>query len=152
MLLLYTHSTDEFDDVFKFELASVPTSLFHDNGDPGYPRNKSILMNKMKIEVSSRGVHPDFFLIDGGGLLHKVYWPTGGLVSNLVDGNERYVRKMLVSSHVYIVFDRYKEESIKSGTRSARIGSFQRSHILAVTRDLPPKYICLSSIKKGKSD
>lgn len=108
-------------------------------------------MNKMKIEVSSRGVHPDSILIDGAGLLHKVHWPTDGLVSDLVDGIERYVRKMLVSSHVYIVFDRYKKESIKSGTRSARIGSFQRFHILAVTRDFPPKEICLSSIKTKES-
>ena len=95
-------------------------------------------MNKMKIEVSSRGVQPDSILIDGTGLLHKIHWQTDGLVSDLVDGIERYVRKMLVSSHVYIVFDRYKKESIKSGTRSARIGLFQRFHILAVTKDFPP--------------
>ena len=105
----------------------------------------------MKIEVSSRSIYPDSILIDGTGLLHKIHWQTDGLVSDLVDGIERYVRKMLVSSHVYIVFDRYKKESIKSGTRSARIGSFQRFHILAVTRDFPPKEICLSSIKTKES-
>ena len=37
--------------------------------------------------------------------------------------------------------------SLKSGTRSARIGSFTRSYHLTVTRDLPPKEICLTSIK-----
>ena len=77
----------------EFELASVPTSLSHDNGDPRFPKNKSILMNKMKIEVSSRGVHPESILIDltllyvdlipegeidEAGLLHKIHWPKGG--------------------------------------------------------------------------
>ena len=101
----------------------------------------------MKIEVSSRGVNPASILIDGGGLLYKVHWPTGGAVSDLVDGIERYIRKMLTSSDVYIIFDRYKDGSIKSGTRDARIGSFQRFYQLTLTRDLPPKEICLSSIK-----
>ena len=66
-------------------------------------------MNKMKIEVSSRGVNPASILIDGGGLLHKVHWPTGGAVRDLVDGIERYIRKMLTSSDVYIIFYRYKQ-------------------------------------------
>ena len=66
LLLLGTQQI-EFDAFFKFELVSVPTSLFQDNGDPHYPQNKSILMNKMKIEVSLRGVHPDSILVDGEG-------------------------------------------------------------------------------------
>ena len=40
VLLLLGTQQIQFDDVFKFELASVPTSSFHDNGDPRYPRNK----------------------------------------------------------------------------------------------------------------
>ena len=62
-------------------------------------------------------------------------------------GFERFIKKMLISFHVYMVFDRYKEDSIKSRTRSARIGSFTRSYHLTLTKDLPPKEICLTSIK-----
>ena len=80
-------------------------------------------------------------------MLHKVHWPTGGTVCDLIDGIEKFIRKMLISSHVYILFDRYKEDSIKSRTRSARIGSFTRSYHLTLTKDLPPKEICLTSIK-----
>ena len=71
-------------------------------------------MNKMKVEQSSQGVYPTSILIDGGGLLHKVHWPTGGAVKDLIDGIERYIRKLIPCSDVYIIFDRYKVDSIKN--------------------------------------
>jgi hypothetical protein len=67
----------------------------------------------------------------------KVHWPTGGAVKDLIDGIERYIRKLIPCSDVYIIFDRYKVDSIKSGTRIARIGLFQRTHQLTLQRELP---------------
>ena len=110
-------------------------------------------MNKMKIEVSSRGVHPDSILIDGAGILHKVHWTTDGLVSDLVDGIERYVRKMLVSSHVYIVFDRYKKESNKVKNKECQnwfISTF--SHLSCNKRLSPKGDMLIINQNKGKSD
>ena len=65
-------------------------------------------MNKMKVEESSRGVYPTSILIDRGGLLNKVHRPTGGAIKDLIDGIERYIRKLIPCSDVYIICDRYK--------------------------------------------
>ena len=45
----------------------------------------------------------------------------------------------------YLIFDRYKTGGIKSDTRTARVGAFQRSHHLSLERELPPKDMILSS-------
>ena len=90
-------------------------------------------MNKMIVEQSSQGVYPTSILIDGGGLLHKLHWLTGGAVKDLIDGIERYIRKLIPCSDVYIIFDRYKVNSIKS---DARIGTFQRTHQLTLQRNM----------------
>ena len=102
-------------------------------------------MNKLKEEQSKRGLKYDAFIIDGGGLLYKVYWPTKGTVKDLVDGVENYLRKLSTDGDVIIVFDRYKENSIKSDTRNSRMGSFKKCHQLTIGRELPPRETCFSS-------
>ena len=102
-------------------------------------------MKKLKSEQSSRGIRFDAIVIDGGGLLYKIYWPAYGTVSDLVDGLEKYIRKLNAEADVFIVFDRYRGKCIKSDTRQARIGSFRRCHQLALDRELPPRDMCLSS-------
>ena len=68
-----------------------------------------------------------------------------GTVSDLVDGLEKYIRKLNAEADVFIVFDRYRGKCIKSGTRQARIGSFRRCHQLALDRELTPRDMCFSS-------
>ena len=48
-------------------------------------------MTTMKV---AWGVYATSILIDGGGLLHNVHWPTGGAVKDLIDGIGRYIRKL----------------------------------------------------------
>ena len=138
VLLLLGPNQIDFKDVFNFELAAVPRSLFYETGNARYAKNKSVLMNKLKVEESLRGIQFDSVIIDGGGLMHKVYWPTDGMVKYLVDGVEKYIKMFIFDSDVFLIFDRYKADSIKSDTRSARIGSFQRSYQLSLDRELPP--------------
>ena len=145
VLLLLGSNQIDFKDVFNFELAAVPRSLFYETGNARYAKNKSVLMNKLKVEESSRGIQFDSVIIDGGGLMHEVYWPTDGMVKYLVDGVEKYIKMFIFDSDVFLIFDRYKADSIKSDTRSARIGSFQRSYQLSLDRELPPMCLCLSS-------
>ena len=38
----------ELDQVFSYELAPVPTSLFREPGDARFPKNKSVVMNMLK--------------------------------------------------------------------------------------------------------
>ena len=44
------------------------------------------LMNKLKVEKSSRCIKPDATVIESGGMLHNIHWPSNGIVSDLVDG------------------------------------------------------------------
>ena len=123
LLLLGTNQID-FEDLFDFELAAVPTSLFEESGVARYPKNKSVLLNKLKVEESSHCIKPDATVIDGGGMLHKVHWPPNSIIKDLVDGIHHYVRMLMLNTDVYLIFDHYKTGSIKSDTRTARVGAF----------------------------
>ena len=144
LLLLGTNQTD-FEDLFDFELAVVPTSLFEESGVARYPKNKSLLLNKLKFEESSRCIKADATVIDGGGMLHKVHWSPNDIVKDLVDEIDRYVRMLMLITDVYLILDRYKTGCIKSDTKTARLGAFRRSHHLSLKRELPPKHMILSS-------
>lgn len=102
-------------------------------------------MKNLKCQESSCGIKPDAVVVDGGGMLHNIYWPSTGTVKDLVDNVEHYLRKASPFSDTYLIFDRYKAGSLKGDTRDARVGSFRRNHQLTVEMELPPKEICLSS-------
>ena len=72
LLLLGTNQID-FEDLFDFELEAVPASLFEESGVARYPKNKSVLLNQLKVEESSCCIEPDSTVIDGGGMLNKVH-------------------------------------------------------------------------------
>ena len=42
------------EDLFRYELAPVPTSLFTAIGEARYPKGKSTLKKKLKVDVSTR--------------------------------------------------------------------------------------------------
>ena len=138
----------DFTTLFHYELSPVPTSMFHDSAEARYLKSKAVLKNKLKVEVSVRGVAVDVVVVDGGGLIHSsIHWPKDGLVRDLAAGVEMYVSKLLHNSDVYVAFDRYFEKSLKSDTRLQRIGNFQRSHQLSIETSLPSKEVCMSSLK-----
>ena len=133
LLLLGTNQID-FEDLFDFELGAVPTSIFEESGVARYSKNKSVLLNKLKVEESSRCIKPDPTVIDGGGMLRIVHWPPYGIVKDMVDKTDHYVRMLMLNTDVYLIFDRYKTGSIKSDTRTTRVGAFLRSHHLSLER------------------
>ena len=51
--VVYLLSKDQLDfySFFNYELAPVPTSLFQDTRDASYTSTKSVLQNKLKVEV-----------------------------------------------------------------------------------------------------
>ena len=96
--------------------------MFQDNGEPRFTKSKSVLKNKLKIEVSPRNLNPDAVIIGGGGMLHSaVHWPNEGTVKDFTDGVSSYIFKILKDSDVYLAFDRYTNDSIKAATRLQRI-------------------------------
>ena len=138
----------ELGDIFNYELSPIPTSLYKDTGEARYPKSKSELKNKLKVEVSSRNMNPNAILIDGcAALYYAIYCPKGGKVSDLIDGVKCYLSKFLYKSDVFLIFDRYFDFSIKSDTRTERLGTFLRSHSLLLSSPLPLKETTLKSTK-----
>ena len=148
VLYLLGNNQLDLEDVFKYELAPVPMSMFENTGEARYAPSKSDLMNKLKIEVSTRGIKPETVVIDGGGMLHSaIYWPKDGNMSDLLTSIDKYLSKFTDSADVYTVFDRYFPKSIKSDTRLQRVDGFRRVHHIGRSSPLPGKDICMASTK-----
>ena len=58
-----------------------------------------------------------------------------------------YISDKLTKSDVYLIFDRYKEFSIKSDTRQERLDQFRCSHALNKASPLPSKEVTLRVTK-----
>ena len=138
----------QIDDLFKYELAPVPTALFKDTGEGRYPTSKADLKNALKVEVSTRNISPDAIVIDGCAMLHSaVHWPKGGKVDDFLAGVRYYISKKLSAADVYLIFDRYREFSIKSDTRQERLDQYRSFHTLTKTSPLPSKEVSLRVTK-----
>ena len=146
----------QIDDLFKYELAPVPTALFKDTGEGRYPTSKADLKNALKVEVSTRNISPDAIVIDGCAMLHSaVHWPKGGKVDDFLAGVRYYISKKLSAADVYLIFDRYREFSIKSDTRheiksdtrQERLDQYCSFHTLTKTSPLPSKEVSLPVTK-----
>ena len=146
-LVMYLLSIEKisYDTVFNYELLSqIPISMFQETGEARYTKGKSDLMNRLKVDVSRRNLKPDAIVIDGSGMLHSaIYWQSNGPVQDLVD--ETYLKKLSSFADIYIIFDRYYSFSIKSDTRSERIGSMKRNFSLTLDGPPPAKEMSLSS-------
>ena len=80
-------------------------------------------------------------------MMHSIlHWPKGRKLSDLLVALRSYITKILSKSDVYLVFDRYKDYSIKSDTRQKRLSQFRRSHNLNLPSPLPAKEIAVRVI------
>ena len=133
--------------IFNYELAPVPTSMFQDSGEARYSKTKSVLKIKLKVEVSVPGIQAEAVFNNGGEMLHSaVCWPKDGLVRDLFRSIEAYIRRFIEKSDVYMIFDRYFDNSIRSVTRQIRIDLFRRVHHLAINSPLSANNVCMNSI------
>ena len=97
--LIYSHAmcllnVDQIslDDLFNYELAPVLTSLFTDTGEARYPKGKSTLKKKLKVEVSTRTYDADVMILDGCAVLYHIHWPKDARVKDFVDAFIEYVK------------------------------------------------------------
>ena len=67
-------SSTKIEDVLKYELPLVPTSLFDENGDMQLNNQKSELKITLKIEVSNRHI-TEAAVVDGNAVLWSLHWP-----------------------------------------------------------------------------
>ena len=83
-----------------------------------------------------------------------VTWPTGGTVQDFLNNVRRHIQSYVDSSDVYLLFDRYKEGSIKESTRNYRDHGPSRVYSLRPTAKRPSQKVVLtvSSNKKQLID
>ena len=123
------------DDLFNYEFAAVPTSLFTNTGEARYPKGKSTLKKKLKVEVSTRTHDPDAIILDGCAVLYHIHWPKDAREKDFVDAFIEFVKKHLQLASVYLTFYRYRDYSNEGQTRLERLGQCARTHTL--TMDTP---------------
>lgn len=100
---------EELQNCFSHELAAFPMSLFDHAGMRKTAKSSLYkVFNKIdeRIEKPARCV----YVIDGGYLLHSVYWPQNVKVSEICDVYIKHVIKKY-GLYVVIVFDGYSESS-----------------------------------------
>ena len=138
----------QMEDLFKYKLAPVPTALFKATGEGKYTTSKAVLKNALKVGVSTRTTVPDAIIIDGCAMLYSaIHWPKGGKVNDFLAGVRSYISNKLKKSDVYLIFDRYKEFSIKTASRQKRLDQFRCCHTLNKTSPLPSKEVTLRVTK-----
>jgi hypothetical protein len=137
-------------DVLSHELSPVPTSMFTEDG-MRIAKNKSQLKKSLQVELSSRRAGTtDVLVIDGSALLWVIHWPADGIVQDYVSNVKQRIQKLLQDYDVYLVFDRYRDFSTKSGTRGAREAGASRVHRLKLKTTLPAQKVALTVTENKK--
>ena len=127
-----SRETIDIRNLLSHELAPVPTSMFTDLGDMRIGKNKAQLKTQSQVELSTRKAFQEIQsrVFDGSAVLWVSHWPLNGKVRDYVANFRKYIEQKLEVSDVYLVFDRYREYSTKSTTRSGRATEASISLIL----------------------
>ena len=135
--------------LLSYELSSVPTSMFNEEGQMRPATTKSILKNALKVETSKRlsEVTLDAIFLDGCAVLWIIPWPTGpASVQDYIDRFRSYIDGQLKISNVYLLFDRYIKSSTKEHLRHTRDKAASRTYSLNKKSRLPPKNVVLTVV------
>jgi len=149
-------------EVLQYELAGVPTSMFHDDGKMRKTK-KSDLADKLEengpeiVVLPPASVNTDAYLIDGMAMIQGLndnHFKTFDDVGKLV--LKRLIRILnnrdMDVDVVTIVFDRYDQElSIKSSERERRGTSDAGSTILIQGNRNVPNYRCFLKSAANKA-
>jgi hypothetical protein len=107
---LYSRDID-LNQVLRYELAPVPTSMFDDKGLLKIPKSKSTLKRKLQVEMSSRlATNPYITIVDGCAILWVIHWPNKGtacarLCEQVHINYVSYISTKTGKSDVHLVFD-----------------------------------------------
>ena len=146
---LMSTRANNLNDVLKYELAAVLTSIFDEkSGELRISKSKSILKRRLQVEVTnpSRGTG-DAVVIGGCAILWVLQWPSKGLIKDVV---LIFVNYATNKRHCYrrtrVIFDRYNT-SIKDATRCQRACEAATEYKLTVNASLPQQQVVLSVTK-----
>ena len=134
-------------EVLKYQLALIPTSMFTNNGQMRLATSKSTLKNKLKVEVTGRcAPKATSVIIDGSDVLWVDHWPSQGTDQDIVRNVVSYVMGKMKDVDVYLIFDSYEDYSINGVTRTAQRKEASRHHQLSLSMHLPPQKVELAVI------
>lgn len=145
--------------ILKHELLPVPISIADTSGSLK-SGNKSVLQNEIlkNVEVGERIQHESdssALIIDGQALVQSLR--THGM-KTFGDFADEFVstvfRKGNNFSRIDVLFDRYRDQSIKSGTRNSRAKRHQPVRRIVENRDvpLPANFVTFLSLNENKKD
>ena len=119
--LLVSQRDLDLQQVLATELTAYPPSMSQADGEMQVATGKSTLKNSLKVEVSKRLItSPTTIVMDVSAVLWTVYWQTHGTVGTFISGFKAWLRVQLPEADVHLCFDRYRDYSTKSTTRSSR--------------------------------
>ena len=79
-------------DVLRYELASVPPSMFDESGEMRITKSKSVMKTKLQVEMMDGcSTPPDAIVLDGCAILWVIRWPSHGLVQNNIKNLNGYI-------------------------------------------------------------
>ena len=107
-LIIMAERDEGIEELFRFELTPVPTSLFTmDRMMRKPPKHEFGRMLKETATKRDIDMNSMMHVIDGGWLLHQVKWTNGATIKTIVDTYAKYV-KAKFKDHT-VVFDGYGE-------------------------------------------
>ena len=108
--------------VFSFELAPHPLSLFDEYGEIRKD-TKATLVTKLAVGLLTSSIEPPYLsIVDGNAIVFHVTWPKCGTVQTYVNSFRQAVKR----DQVIVVFDRYRDNSIKSHERDRRTSEISK--------------------------
>ena len=146
MTALMSTRAINLNDVLKYELATVPTSIFDEkSGELRISKSKCILKRRLQVEVTNPSIGiRDAVLIDGCALFLVLQWPSKGFINDvMVNVINNATKKMHCYRRKHVIIDRYNT-SIKDATRCQRVWEAAREYNLMMNVPLPQQQVVLS--------
>ena len=122
LIAIAQREKEDSKEFFAYELTQEPMSLFKKGlmRKPDKPSLRKAIMKDDDALVRDQLPSYSVFVVDGGGLLHRVRWNRNATFDELSQMYTRYVRKYYKSC--IIVFDGYEHLSTKSSEHLRRTG------------------------------
>ena len=141
-----SRETIDIRNLLSYELAPVPTSMFTDSGDMRIGKSKAQLKTQLQVDLSTRKASQEIQcrVLDGSVVLWVIHWPLKRKVRDYVANFRKCSEQKLEVGDVYLIFDRYKEYSTKSITRSGRATEARRVLKLNLDTPLSPQKVVLT--------
>ena len=121
-LIMLIDRAEDLTDCFDYELTRKPTSLFKDRlmKKPSKAQlGRELVKNSEILRENSENTT---YVLDGGALLHRLFWNLPATYSNIMEQYCTYILREY-ENHVHIVFDSYKS-SIKDHEHRRRRKTF----------------------------